>query len=70
MKSKRLEPDDERDTSFELPDSYFEDLKPGFKPAEKKSKEVALEGHHRFPRISERKDVPQRPLAARIRKAQ
>jgi hypothetical protein len=69
MKSKRLETDDERDTSFELPDSCFEDLKPGFKPAEKKPKKVAPEGHHRFPRISEGKDVPQTPLARRIRKA-
>jgi hypothetical protein len=69
MKSKRLEINDERDISFELPDSYFEDLKPGFRPAEKKRKTVAPEGHHRFPRISERKNVPQTPLAERIRKA-
>lgn len=69
MKSKRLETHDERDTSFELPDSFFEGLKPGFEPAGKRSKEAALEGHHRFPRISERKDVPQTSLAERIRKA-
>jgi hypothetical protein len=69
MKYKMLEIDDERDTSFELPDLFFEDLKPGFEPSEKKSKKVTLEGHHRFPRISERKDVPQTPLAERIRKA-
>ncbi|MDN5941382.1 MAG: hypothetical protein L0H94_05830 [Nitrospira sp.] len=69
MEFKRREIDDGRDTSLELPDSYFEDFKPGFKPAEKKRKEVAAEGHHRFPRVSKRKDVPQTPLAKRIRRA-
>lgn len=65
MRSKRLGIDDERDTSFGLPDSYFDDLKPGFKPAEKRG-EAEPEGHHRFPRVAEEKDVPRAPLAERI----
>lgn len=65
MKSKRQEIDDERDSSFGLPDAYFEALKPGFKPAEKKGR-VELEGHHRFPRVTEEKDVPRAPLAERF----
>ena|SRR6266498_3142632 len=68
MKIIRLEIDDERDTSFELPDSYFETLKPGFIPAEKERKEDVSEGDYRFPRISDEKDVPQEPLARRLRK--
>ena len=68
MKPKKSGTDDERDGPFELPDTHFEDQKPGFKPAEKGQKEDASEGHHRFPRVSADKDVPQEPLAHRIRK--
>lgn len=62
--SSHPESGDERDSSFGLPDSYFEDLKPGFRPAEKRRK--AEPGHDRFPHISEEKDVPHEPLAERI----
>jgi hypothetical protein len=67
MRLRRPESDDARDTSFELPDSYFEDIKPGFERPARKPKSAVLEGHHRFPRISAAKDVPQAPLAERIR---
>lgn len=64
MKSKRLKIDDERDTSFGLPDSYLDHLKPGFKPVEKKYK--VEPGHHRFPCVADEEDVPRKPLAERI----
>ena len=67
MRSKRRAIDDEGDTSFELPNSYFEDHKPGLKPGGRK-REAAGKGDHRFPRITKEKDVPQAPLARRIRR--
>jgi hypothetical protein len=67
MKFVRLEIDDEGDTSFQLPEEFLEIHKPGFMPVEKWRKEDVSEGHHRFPR-SEDKEVPQEPLARRLRK--
>ncbi len=68
MNSKRSEIGDDDNTSFELPDSSLEDLKPGFDHREEKREETA-EGHHdRFPR-RDKKEIPREPLAERIRKA-
>ena len=64
MKSKRQKIDDERDTSFGLPDSYLDHHKPGFKPVEEKNK--VEPGHHRFSRVADEEDVPREPLAVRI----
>ena len=68
MNSKRSEIGDERNASFELPDSVLEDLRPGIDYREGK-KEHTTEGHHRLPR-RDKKDVPQASLSERIRKAQ
>ncbi len=67
MRPKKRAIDEERDTALELPDLYFEDHKPGFKPTERKGK-AAGKGDHHFPRITREKDVPQVPLARRIRR--
>ena len=68
MNSKRSEVRDEKNTSFELPDSVLEDLRPGIDYREGKE-EHTTEGHHRLLR-RDKKNVPQASLAERIRKAQ
>ena len=65
MASQRPEAGDERDTDFELPDSHFSRDKPGFKQAVKR-RQVEPD-HDVFPRVTARKDVPDVPLAERIR---
>jgi hypothetical protein len=66
-KETKADADDEGNTSFELPDSYFEEQKPGFKPAAKA--QIVPKGDRQFPRITPEKDVPQASLAERVRKA-
>ena len=56
---------EERDTDFELPDSQFTRTRPGFKQAVK-GRRIDPE-HEEFPRVTLRKDVPNKPLAERIR---
>jgi hypothetical protein len=60
-------PDDEGNTSFELPESSFEERKPGFTPATKAR--VVPKGDEEFPVITPEKDIPRESLAERIRKA-
>jgi hypothetical protein len=59
--------DDEGNTLFELPDSYFDEYKPGFKPAAKE--QIVTKGDRRFSPLTAEKDIPQVSLAERIRKA-
>ncbi len=56
---------DDRDADFELPDSHFSRTRPGFKPAVKGR--PGDPEHDVFPRVSPRKEVPNTPLAERIR---
>jgi hypothetical protein len=75
MRSRKPEPGDERNSSFEVPASVLEDLKPGLVYGEEKtggaakSNAPAVEDSHRRER-HERKDIPTEPLAKRIRKTQ
>jgi len=74
MTSKGSEIGDEENTSFELPDSILEDLKPGLSYEEASHGDATEEHSHgaevdqRFPR-RDRKDIPQESLAERLRKA-
>jgi hypothetical protein len=66
MGARRREPRDERNSSFD-PEPVFEELRPGLETGARAEGGVA-EGHHRLsPRDS--KDIPQEPLAKRIRRA-
>lgn len=68
MAPRRQDRDDVRNTPFELPDSFYEALKPGFKRAEKAAKAAVDDESHRFPRVAAEKDVPKTSLATRIAK--
>jgi hypothetical protein len=74
MRTKNPERGDEENSSFELSESALESIKPGAIYGDEASGEAkagqvhGTEGHHRLAR-SDRKDVPQESLAARVRKA-
>jgi hypothetical protein len=66
MSPDRRDPRDERNSSFD-PEPAFQELRPGFETVAE-TERVVDEAHHRLsPRES--KDVPQEPLARRIRRA-
>ena len=73
MRSRKSEVGDERNSSFEVPDSVLENLKPGLVYGEEKtggarqSHAHGAEDSHRRER-HERKDIPNETLAERIRK--
>ncbi|MCA1634475.1 MAG: hypothetical protein LC802_12465 [Acidobacteria bacterium] len=73
MRLKGSENGDEGNSSFELPDSVLEDLKPGVEHGEDDDDATdnhahQTEVHHRF-RRRDKTDIPQESLAERIRKA-
>lgn len=67
--SRKPNIDDEGNKPFPLPDSYFDELKPGFKAVTAAKEQIAAKGDRRFSRITAEKDIPQVSLAERIRKA-
>ena len=75
MRSRKPQLGDERNSSFEVPASVLEDLKPGLVYGEEKtggagkSHAPGVEDSHRREPHG-RKDIPTEPLAKRIRKPQ
>jgi hypothetical protein len=67
MESEKKVVDDEGNTSLELPALPAAVRKPGFAKAKEKSKD-ASQRDDRFPRLRDKKDVPQEPLSRRIAK--
>ncbi len=67
--SKRLDARDEENTPFESGDLAVENIKPGFELGESK-RVIAAEGSDRFPRRKEKGDIPQAPLAERLKRKQ
>jgi hypothetical protein len=73
MQSRKLTHDDEANGPFELPDSASEQTRPGLHYGDEKDSRgrapgPAAEGHNRLtPR--QKKEIPQKPLAQRLRDA-
>lgn len=74
MPIKDPEMGDEGNSSFDLPESALENIKPGANYGDETGRDAkageahGAEGHHRLPR-RDKKDIPQESLAARIRRA-